>query len=296
MFRALLVTALLATASLAQTSTRSALGSGSVQGIVIDADGRPVAGASVFIKMMSVQEGTAPIGGRIPLEGLTVKADVDGSFIFNNFPIAYDVRLDAYKENSGYPMGSGSFYSYLRTKTSPRIFDVAAGQKVRGVVVQFAGRAAYLQFDVSDQDGRPLNADAKFLLPERDFSRPNRPFDMSTSISAKETTPVPSAPFWLEVDAPGYGPWRYAGERWEGRGPDHSKTGRNLGAGSPPKKASMTTHTLTTYMFMSGALGARDHGQERGRRDHTELARRLGQGTSEAARVPACALRDSAIP
>jgi len=217
MLRALLVIALLTTASRAQTSERSEAGGGSVQGVVIDSDGRPVPEASVFINMMSAQGGAAPIGGRIPLEGLTVKADAEGNFIFSNFPVAYNVRLDAYKEDRGYPKGFSSFYGYLRTKTYPRIFDVAAGQKVQGVVVQFTMRAAYLQFDISDQDGRPLNAGGKFLLPEPDSSRPNRPFDMSTSISAKETMPVPPAPFWLEIDAPGYEPWRYGGERWEGK-------------------------------------------------------------------------------
>ncbi len=215
MLRTLLVIALLTAPSLAQTSTRSASGTGSVQGVVLDADGRPAGEASVFISMMSAQAGTAPIGGRIPLEGLTVKADAEGNFIFNSFPVAYNVRLDAYKEKSGYPKAFGSFYSYSRTKTYPRIFDVAAGQKVQGVIVQFTVRAAYLRFDISDQDGRPLNAGGNFLLPEPDFSRPIRPFDMSTSIGAKETMPVPSAPFWLEIDAPGYEPWRYGGERWE---------------------------------------------------------------------------------
>jgi hypothetical protein len=217
MLRTLLVTFLFTTASLGQTSTPSRSGSGSVRGVVIDADGRPVPEASVFIDKMSSQEGIVPMGGRIPAEGITAKTDAEGNFTFNAFPVAYNVGLDAYKEDDGYPRKIGSFYSYLRTKTSPRVFDVAAGQKVRGVIVQFTARAAYLQFDIRDEDGKPLNAGCDFLLPDLDLSRPNRPFNMSTSINATETMPVPPVPFWLEIRAPGYRTWHYGGEHWQGK-------------------------------------------------------------------------------
>jgi hypothetical protein len=215
MFRTLLVTLLMATASLSQTPSSLTSGTGSVKGVVIDADGKPVAEAIVFISKVSTQEGIVPMGGRIPLEAVTAKTNTEGSFTFSNFPVAYNVSLDAYQESAGYPGKLGSFYGYLRTKTSPSTFDVATGQKVQGIVIQFTARAAYLRFDISDENGKPLNASGDFLLPGPELSRPNRPFNMSTGINAKETMPVPSVPFWLNVNAPGYEPWHYGGERWQ---------------------------------------------------------------------------------
>lgn len=218
MSRFLIAIALLATISPAQTSERSALGTASVQGIVIDADGKPVAEASVFVTKMSTEEGIVPMGGRIPLEGVVVKTDTEGNFKFTNFPVAYNVGLDAYKDRDGYPGKLGSFYAYMRSKALPAVFDVAAGQKVQGIVIQFMARAAYLQFDITDEEGNQLNAGGDFLVPGPDLSRPDRAFDLSTSINAKENMPVPPVPFWLNVRAPGYLPWHYGGEHWQGKG------------------------------------------------------------------------------
>lgn len=184
-----------ATSIFSQTPVPPALGS--VEGVVLDDDGKPVENARVY--GLPVQN---------MLRRLSTTADAQGNFVLTSLPPG-DVYLHAYKESDGYP---DNFFAFYKTtdRSAPRKFTVGPGMPVRGVVITLGLKAAYLRFEITNQEGMPLNAG---LI----FTRDDMQGTHQRGISAPETIMVPPVPFRLAVEVQGYEPWHYGGRDWQGK-------------------------------------------------------------------------------
>ena len=108
---------------------------GSIEGTVIDLDGKPVAGATV----------TA--GGR-----LSTTSDSAGKFTLRDMPSG-DALLYAHKESEGYP---DHFFAFFNTGHPWIRAKVEVGRVTQGVTIQLGEKAAYLNIKMTDEKGVPL--------------------------------------------------------------------------------------------------------------------------------------------
>jgi hypothetical protein len=194
--RYLFAVALLVTVA-AHGQVDKASGLGSAIGVVLDNAGRPLAGATVYA---------------LPEEDMTKQirttSDAAGRFTLAGLP-AGGVYLDAFKESDGYPYGFFSFYLSPGQRTPLKI-KVTAGKATPNVVIQLGLRAAYIQLDVRDEDGTPVNGGVS-------FDRPDTRGPYTRSANATELLMVPPVPLRLTFEAAGYLPWHYGGPRWQGK-------------------------------------------------------------------------------
>lgn len=183
MWRSLVVALVLTMGSSAQAPQPAR---GSAEGVVLDADGKPLAGATVFVGNLAKAPRTT--------------TDTEGRFILKDLP-AGKIALMAFKESDGYPYDMFSFYSM--PGGPPPQLDVAEGETVRNVVVHLGERAAYLKLDVTDELGAPVNAGLSFSRPDL-----GRYGDYRRSAKSSDVILVPPVPFRLTVEAKGFKPWR----------------------------------------------------------------------------------------
>ncbi len=189
MWLRLVVALILTVAGNAQVSQPA---TGSAEGVVVDAEGKPLAGATVFVGTL--------------LNAPRTTTDTEGRFILKGLPPG-KIGLMAYKESDGYPYNMFSFYS-MPGGPPPR-FDVTAGETVRSVVIRLGAKAAYLKLEVTDESGALVNAGLSFSRPDL-----GRYGDYRRSAEANDVILVPPVPFRLTIEAKGYQPWHYGGERW----------------------------------------------------------------------------------
>ena len=177
--------------------------SGSIQGRVLDADGKPLAGANVFV----VREENMLKSIRGPV------TDDLGNFTLTDVAPGV-VYVNAFKESDGYP---GYLYTIFAFYTVPgqRIpkVDVKTGEAIRDVVVQLGARAANLNLLITDEAGTPLPAGSL------EASRPDLPNSgiLRRGVRGKESLPVPPVPFRLTIKVEGYLPWHYGDGDWQGK-------------------------------------------------------------------------------
>ncbi len=169
-------------------------GLGSAAGVVLDSAGKPLAGATVYA---------------LPEEDMTKQirttSDSAGRFTLGGIP-AGGAYLHAFKETDGYPYNFFSFFLSPGERTPVKI-KITAGKVTPNVVIQLGLRAAYLQLDVTDEDGTPVDGGLS-------FDRLDMPGPYSRGVSARELLMVPPVPFRLTFKAAGYLPWHYGGDRW----------------------------------------------------------------------------------
>lgn len=169
----------------------------SIRGVVVDFENRPVAYATVF--------GVPDKDFRHQIRDTTAS---DGRFTLHNVPIG-TIYIDAYKESAGYPY---SFFSFFKIDDRPVKITVLEGQQnPNNVIIRLGPKAARLSIAVMDQDDEHAIDGAQLR-----FSRDGIPGDYRRSARAKETLLIPAVPFRLTVEAAGYKPWHYGGERWKG--------------------------------------------------------------------------------
>ena len=139
--------------------------------------------------------------------------DGAGSFTLNGLPEG-DVYLQAYKESAGHPY---NFFAFFTTpgEREPNIIHVKAGGTTKGAVIQLGERAARLNLEVDDGNGKVLTEGIGITFTRPD--QPGRPY--STSAHSKETFWVPPVPFGITISAKGYTEYRY------GTGPGESQDG-----------------------------------------------------------------------
>jgi hypothetical protein len=181
----ILMTALLSADAQVDSAT------GGASGVVLDAKGKPLAGATVFL------EGA--------LHSPSAVTDSEGRFLIRGF--SGDWGLSAYKEADGYPY---NFAAFLHTpgEQFPYI-HVVPGQVTGNVVIQLGPKPATIRFDVKDEHGRLLSARAV-------FSRPDMPqISDYIEIVSNNSVLVPAVPLRLVVQAEGYEDWHFGGAGWK---------------------------------------------------------------------------------
>lgn len=166
---------------------------GSAEGIVLESDGKPLAGATVFVATLA----NAP----------RTKTDTEGRFELTGLPVG-NIGLLAYKESDGYPYSMFSFLMMPGEQVAR--FDVAAGETTGNVIIRLGAKAAYLKLEVTDEYGRPVNVSLSFSRPDL-----GRYGDYRRSARANDMILVPPVPFRLTVEAKGFQPWHYGGLHWE---------------------------------------------------------------------------------
>jgi hypothetical protein len=194
MIRLLFLFLVIMTSVASQQGKPKSLLIGSIQGIALDGDGKPLAGAIVY---------------GLPEEEMRKEFDATsdngGKFVINDLPEG-NVYVSAYKESAWYPRDFFSLFTSPGDKTPIKV-AVRAGETTRNITIQLGQRSARLNLEITDQDGKPLEEGVGLH-----FRRPDQagqPF--STSAKANESLLVPAVPFRLTVEAKGYKPWHTDG-------------------------------------------------------------------------------------
>ncbi|QHN04758.1 carboxypeptidase regulatory-like domain-containing protein [Granulicella sp. WH15] len=164
---------------------------GSVQGIVLDEARNPIPYATVY--------GTP---GKDMHKPLRATADAEGKFILLNLPPGV-VYLDAANEHEGYVHSIFSFY-VMPGERKP-VVNLHVDEAIHNTVIQIGPKAAYLQLNIHDESGNPLQATLNLSRPNMGHSG-----DLSSSKPEDGVFPVPPVPFHVGVFALGYEPWDYA--------------------------------------------------------------------------------------
>jgi hypothetical protein len=177
--------------SSAQTAT-----TGSVEGVVLDLQGKPIPDADVYALPETDMRTLAA----------SATTDPAGKFILQSLqPGGFYVY--AYKESDGYPNG---FFRFLTAPNSQSqvAAKVEAGRVTTGVTMKLA-KFAQLKFNVVDESG-------KNVLATLTFRREDQPGDYITGTSGDKPMLVPPVPFRLKIDADGYESWHYGGANYAG--------------------------------------------------------------------------------
>ena len=123
---------------------------GSIEGVVVDPNGKPVEGAFVH----ETSDNGSPLGGRIFRTGTTT--DVDGKFVLDHVIPAEKVVVWAYKYSDYYEDVMEPFTFSRPKDLKIPVVEVKAGQTVTGVRIQFPPKAGKLHLFVRDADTKEL--------------------------------------------------------------------------------------------------------------------------------------------
>jgi Carboxypeptidase regulatory-like domain len=186
----------LTTASFSQTT--AAPGLGSVEGVVLDQQGKPIPGADVYA--LPEEDMRRPVA--------STTTDSAGRFLLRDLPAAR-VYIYAYKESDGYPNGFAAFFA-LPNDQSLVVVKVEAGQTTT-ITIKRGARSAHLKVHITDENGNRMGAG--LTLTREDQGGENYSMGTDGEISML----VPPVPFRVTVDADGYEPWHYGGANWQGK-------------------------------------------------------------------------------
>jgi len=170
---------------------------GTVEGVVVDANGKPLADATVTSYTQAKG---------VTRDVMQYQANGNGEFSLH-LPEG-KVWLSAHKNSEGYPYAFFAFY-LMPDQEFPTV-EVKPGETTKGVVVHVGVKAAHLNYEVVDEDGKPV-------LGGFVFTRLDQTESYSTSALAKDDLLVPPAPFRASFEAKGYKPWHYGGDKWRGK-------------------------------------------------------------------------------
>lgn len=171
---------------------------GSVEGVVLDQQGKPIPDANVYalpqgdMRILAASATTDP-AGKFILQGL----QPGGFFVY------------AYKESDGHPNG---FFRFLTTPNSQSQIPVKveAGQAITGITMKLGAKFAHLKVHITDENGNRLGGGIT-------FTREDQPGDYGMGTDGEVSMLVPPVPFRIKVDADGYAPWHYGGANWQGK-------------------------------------------------------------------------------
>ncbi len=168
-----------------------------VEGVVVDGEGKPLPDATVtsYTRAKGVARDV-------------MQYQVNGNGEFSLRLPEGKVWLSAHKDSEGYPYAFFAFY-LMPGQEFPTI-EVKPGETTKGVVVRVGVKAAHLNYEVVDEDGKPVLGG--FVFTRLDQAEP-----YSTSALAKGDLLVPPAPFRATFEAKGYKPWHYGGDKWRGK-------------------------------------------------------------------------------
>jgi hypothetical protein len=171
---------------------------GTVEGIVVDGDGKPLPGATVT--------------SYTDAKGVTrnvMQHQVNGNGEFSLRLPEGTAWLSAHKVSAGYPYAFFAFY--LTPGQEFPTVTIKSGETTKGVVVRVGVKAAHLNYEVVDENGTPVPGGFVFVR----LDQADRPYQ--TSALAKDDLLVPPVPFRATFEAEGYRPWHYGGDRWQGK-------------------------------------------------------------------------------
>jgi hypothetical protein len=166
----------------------SATATGTIQGVVLENDGKPLAGAEVYA-----------LPEENMLKPIRARADDKGKFTISDVP-AGTVYLEAAKEDQGHPYSLFSFF-IMPGQKEPNQIKVKAGEVTKGALIRMGAKAASLTIMLTDESNRPV-PNAAFV-----FVRPDIPGGYRRGAGEKTTLQVPPVPFHFSVMAPGYETW-----------------------------------------------------------------------------------------
>jgi len=130
---------------------------GMIDGVVVDGDGRPLPGATVtsYTQAKGVERDV-------------MQYQVNGNGEFSLRLPEGKVWLLAHKDSEGYPYAFFAFY-LMPGQEFPTI-EVKPGETTRGVVVRVGVKAAHLNYEVVDADGKPVLG--RFVFTRLDQTEP----------------------------------------------------------------------------------------------------------------------------
>jgi len=172
-------------------------GRGGIDGVVLDLEGRPVAGAKV-----SILSEECAVTGIEP----TATSDDQGHFLLRGAPTGLD-GVYAQKPEAGYPDTTAAIY--LDDSAPPPKVTVRSGETVTGVVVRLGNKAGLISGEVVDEGtSQPVvTARIRISIPDNDRIM----LSMGTDGTGHFHLLLPSRLVNFEVRAPGYKAWQFMG-------------------------------------------------------------------------------------
>ena len=171
---------------------------GSVEGVVLDQQGKPIPDADVYANLEEDM--------RRPIAVATT--DSAGKFLLHDLPAAR-VYIYAYKESDGYPNGFAAFFA-LPNDQSLVVMKIEAGQTTT-ITIKRGARSAHLKVHITDENGNRIGAG--LTLTREDQRGDNYIMGTDGEVSML----VPPVPFRVTVNEDGYEPWHYGGANWQGK-------------------------------------------------------------------------------
>lgn len=179
---------------------------GTVEGAVLDSEGKPLPNATVTA-YMEEQALSKERGEKAMRDVTQYQTNGDGQFSLQ-LPEG-TVWLSAHKQSEGYPYAFFAFY-IMPGQRFPTV-KVKTGETTKGVVVRVGTKAAHLNYEIVDEDGKPVLGGFVFVR----LDQPDSPY--STSALAKDDLLVPPTPFRMTFEAKGYRAWHYGGDNWQNK-------------------------------------------------------------------------------
>jgi len=171
---------------------------GSIEGVVLDRQGKPIPDATVY----------ALPQGDMRILAASSATDSAGKFILQSLQ-AGGFYIYAYKESDGYPNAFFRFFT-IPNSQSQVAAKVEAGQVTTGITIKLIVKFAHLKIHVTDENGIRLGAGLT-------FRREDQRGDYIMGTDGQVSILVPPVPFRLTVDADGYEPWHYGGANYAGK-------------------------------------------------------------------------------
>jgi hypothetical protein len=168
---------------------------GQIEGVVVDAEDRSVAGAKV-----SILSEECTVVGIEP----TAITDEHGHFLLAGVPVGVS-GVFAQKLGSGYPDTTSAIY-HDDSALPPKV-TVRSGETASGVVVRLGRKAGLILGEVVDEENlQPvLTARIKISLPDNERIM----LSIGTDRSGRFRLLIPAQPVRLAVTASGYETWQF---------------------------------------------------------------------------------------
>jgi hypothetical protein len=186
--KSLLISLLLLIAVVASAQAQG--GVGSIEGVVRDLNGKPIAKATVYgYQVDNVRH------------RITTTTDSSGKFILKEI-LAGGYIIHAYKESEGYADTLFSFFAN-GNKKAWRPVTVHASRKIKDINLTLGPKYAVLKISIRDEHGNPSGASLTFVR----MDDPKRPYQRGGDLSGELSMLVPTVPFRVRAEREGYKPW-----------------------------------------------------------------------------------------
>jgi hypothetical protein len=191
----ILVLALLAHAG--NPSQAAKKDTGTVEGVVVDANNKPIKGASVYADNLSL-----PAPGRLH----TVQTDDQGHFVVDDvYP--GDIVVRAFKEADMYGQVDSKF-NMPEGESVPK-FELKPGEVFKGIVIRLGRKAGLLQLRVLDAGTNELIKGITFEMCRGDHQGDRGYCIWGSAQGDYHVFVAADAPISIKVSAPNYRDWTY---------------------------------------------------------------------------------------